>query len=271
MHVTTDADLWSLGCMVYQMLTGKYPFRGKSEMLTFERIKRCDLHMPTNMPEDAKSLITGLLRLNPRERLGASCNFSELKGHPFFKGIVFDKLWEQTPPEIKPFPYELEYPDEDEKGAATAGGNGGAEPPAAESAPTATAGGENVEDEETQRINKIKADTEKWRDFIRSGERVIECGTVRSKKLRGRDAILLLTDTPRLVYVNPKKMVVKKEKAWTLSFSFGMIKAPDLFFLKVNKKTHKYKACDENATRWLKAFEEAVKIHKSGAVPQEDQ
>lgn len=235
-------------------------------MLTFERIKKCDLHIPPNLPEDAKDFITRLLRVNPRERLGANCNFSELKGHPFFKGIVFDKLWEQTPPEIKPFPYELDFSSEN-----ASDGNSPV-PNSANSSSDVTHTSENAkeEDEETQRVNKIKADTEKWRDFIRSGESVIESGVVRSKKLRGRDAILLLTDTPRLVYVNPKKMVVKKEKAWTLSFSFGMIKAPDSFFLMVNKKKHKYKACDQDATKWLKAFEEAVKIHKSGAVPQEE-
>ena len=283
-HVTTDADLWSLGCIVYQMLTGKYPFRGRSEMLTFERIKKCDLYIPDNMPEDAASLIRGLLRVNPCERLGANRDFAALKAHPFFKGIVFDKLWEQTPPEMKPFPYKLNFPDEDSSEGPKASGASASVSPSppsprggsgGEGAGAGGAGGgaagEGEGDEEAQRANKIKADTEKWRDFIRPGEQVIECGLVRSKKLRGRDAILLLTDTPRLVYVNPKKNVVKKEKAWTLSLCYGMLKAPDTFFLKVNKKTHKYKDCDGNATRWLNAFDEAAKIHKSSAVPQEDQ
>lgn len=240
-------------------------------MLTFERIKKCDIHMPTNMPEDARDFITKLLKLNPRERLGANCNFSELKSHPFFKGIIFDKLWEQKPPEIKPFPYELEYPDENADVTPAVSPDTSSKP--GDVTPSANTGNSTTENDpdETVKNNKIKEATEKYRDFIRPGERVIESGLVRSKKLRGRDAILLLTDTPRLVYINPKKNEVKKEKAWTLSFSFGMVKAPDTFFLKVNKKTHKYKACDEDATRWLKAFEEAVKIHKSGAVPEEVQ
>ncbi len=35
---TKACDLWALGCMVYQMLSGISPFRGGTEYLTFENI-----------------------------------------------------------------------------------------------------------------------------------------------------------------------------------------------------------------------------------------
>lgn len=34
--ITYAADLWALGCIIYQMLAGQPPFKGKSEYLTFQ-------------------------------------------------------------------------------------------------------------------------------------------------------------------------------------------------------------------------------------------
>ena len=36
---TYSSDLWALGVMIYQMLSGKIPFKGKTKENTFEKIK----------------------------------------------------------------------------------------------------------------------------------------------------------------------------------------------------------------------------------------
>lgn len=46
------------------------------------------------MTSDARSLIGGLLKFNPKERLGAK-SFSDLKSHAFFKSIDFEQLSQQ--------------------------------------------------------------------------------------------------------------------------------------------------------------------------------
>ena len=68
--VGTEADLWALGCLIYQMFVGKPPFRGASEYLTFERISQHDLQVPKEMPPEAADLVQGLLKEDPKARLG---------------------------------------------------------------------------------------------------------------------------------------------------------------------------------------------------------
>lgn len=54
--------------------------------------------MPKGIPEDGENLIKSLLSLKPEDRIGA-LNIHDLIKHPFFKGIDFDKITEQLPPQ----------------------------------------------------------------------------------------------------------------------------------------------------------------------------
>ncbi|CDW71498.1 phosphoinositide-dependent protein kinase i [Stylonychia lemnae] len=90
---TYSADLWSLGIIIFQLFTGKTPFKGLSEYVTFENIlKQQEIDFPLNIPEDARDLITKLLKKNPEERIGAF-NLEELKNHKFFEEIDFKTLF----------------------------------------------------------------------------------------------------------------------------------------------------------------------------------
>ena len=62
------------------MLVGKTPYKGSSELVTFDNISNNRLKMPENMNIDAKDLIEKLLKINPEERLGAN-DLEELMQH----------------------------------------------------------------------------------------------------------------------------------------------------------------------------------------------
>jgi serine/threonine protein kinase len=94
-------DWWSLGALLYEMLTGLPPFYCQDRERLFEKIRRSELHYPASVSAPAKSVLLGLLTKDPNRRLGSGNEDSdEIKRHDFFKEIDFRKLFagEITPP-----------------------------------------------------------------------------------------------------------------------------------------------------------------------------
>ena len=98
-------DIWALGVMIYLFFTGITPFNGKKESELLENIKNVKYSFDnTDIPDDAKDLISKILVKDPKQRIGYnSKDYSEIKNHPFFNGINFDELEYEAPPvsEIK--------------------------------------------------------------------------------------------------------------------------------------------------------------------------
>jgi serine/threonine protein kinase len=108
------ADLWALGCIIYQMFAGYSPFKDKTEYLVFKRILETKYTFPNEIPEDAKNLIQALLVTDPNSRLGAGkdeeTNIQALKLHPFFNGLDFDSLNSKEPPHKSEFKSKVVKP-----------------------------------------------------------------------------------------------------------------------------------------------------------------
>ncbi|CAN0874910.1 PHOT1 [Linum grandiflorum] len=86
---TSAVDWWALGILLYEMLYGYTPFRGKSRQKTFANILHKDLKFPSTIQVNvhAKQLMYRLLHRDPKRRLGSREGANEIKRHPFFKGI----------------------------------------------------------------------------------------------------------------------------------------------------------------------------------------
>ena len=98
-------DWWSLGTLLYEMITGLPPFFNTNVHVMYEKIMRAPLTFPAYVSPEAQSLLTGLLQRNPAQRIGGgSRDAEELKEHPFFASINWTALEnkEITPP-FRPF------------------------------------------------------------------------------------------------------------------------------------------------------------------------
>jgi 3-phosphoinositide dependent protein kinase-1 len=95
-------DLWALGVIVFEMLTGATPFRAENEYLIFEKIREGTVRYPANMEPDARDFIERLLVQNPAARLGANGDFTPIKTHPLLEGIEIDNIFSFPPPIIEP-------------------------------------------------------------------------------------------------------------------------------------------------------------------------
>ena len=93
-------DIWALGIMIYLFFTGHTPFKAKSEKMILENIKNVNYSFDnTEIPDDAKDLISKILVKDPTKRIGyKSKDYSEIKNHPFFNGINFEELEFEDPP-----------------------------------------------------------------------------------------------------------------------------------------------------------------------------
>eukprot|EP00698_Gefionella_okellyi_P006075 TRINITY_DN15541_c0_g1_i1.p1 TRINITY_DN15541_c0_g1~~TRINITY_DN15541_c0_g1_i1.p1 ORF type:complete len:377 (+),score=64.45 TRINITY_DN15541_c0_g1_i1:36-1166(+) len=89
----TAVDWWSLGTLMYEMLTGLPPFYSQNVNVMYERILQGELKFPPYLSSEARSLLTGLLQRDPALRLGGGVSDGEeIKSHPFFDWINFNKL-----------------------------------------------------------------------------------------------------------------------------------------------------------------------------------
>lgn len=101
-------DLWALGIIIYQMMTGETPFKEMTEFLIFKKILSLDYSFPKKFNQDGKKLIQSLLIIDPVHRLGACDDFgrtnsqySSIRSHSFFNSVqAWDAFYQKSSPLI---------------------------------------------------------------------------------------------------------------------------------------------------------------------------
>ncbi|KAG5358865.1 Serine/threonine-protein kinase nrc-2 [Yarrowia sp. C11] len=100
---TSAVDWWTLGILIYEMLFGMTPFKGKNRNLTFSNVLKQEVNFPSgsgyqSISSSCKNLIRKLLIKDEHKRMGSKAGASDIKNHPFFKNTQWALLRNQTPP-----------------------------------------------------------------------------------------------------------------------------------------------------------------------------
>lgn len=104
---TKALDWWSVGVMLYEMLSGVAPFNAPNNNDVYHAILHKKLDFSKFSPH-AQSLLQRLLEKDPRQRL---VDPSRIKQHPFFSGIDWDAMFNMK---IKP-PFSPDLQNNDTK------------------------------------------------------------------------------------------------------------------------------------------------------------
>lgn len=89
----TAVDWWSLGALLYEMLTGLPPWYSQDKRKLFASIQRSELRFPAYVSPGAQEILRAFLERDASIRLGSNEDVEEVKAHPFFQSIDWDALY----------------------------------------------------------------------------------------------------------------------------------------------------------------------------------
>lgn len=98
--VSFEADWWSLGILIYEMLTGRTPFTGDSSHDLSYAIENNEVDLKNSLfSKESKDLIFKLLQKDPKNRLGAEGGANQILNHQFFDLLSVSNVYSKK---VKP-------------------------------------------------------------------------------------------------------------------------------------------------------------------------
>lgn len=93
-----EADWWSFGVMMYDMVVGQVPYPGSDRKKLITSIQKRGANFPNWLSEDAKDIMRKLLQRDPKKRMDVDGSFDKFMNHRFFRKIDWKRLRDSTPP-----------------------------------------------------------------------------------------------------------------------------------------------------------------------------
>lgn len=249
-----SSDLWALGCIIFQFLSGETPFRGGHEYQIFQKVCKLDYEIPEGFSTTAANLVKKLLVLDPMERLGCKemGGMDMLRQHEFFEGVRWEGLETKPAPELMPYlPAREGNPEfwsnqsrtgfDDRRLAEIIISNESHKEPVVNELP---------QDEHKKKLQHQEA-TSDYHTLV-EGNLILKQGKVLKRKgLFARKRMLLLTEGPHLYYVDytTKEKVLKGKIPWSQSLR-PEAKNFKIFFVHTPNRTYYLESRNSDALDW---------------------
>lgn len=251
-------DYWALGCVIYQFISGRPPFRPDRNghaYGAFGKILSLSYSFLDGFDPIAKDLVQKLLVIDPLQRLGSPVNGGgpkAIRAHPFFEGVQWDTLPDETPPALHPNLESVAPVDWDKTTHDYA---------VCDRLELAVM---QVTDDERPRLLAIQERQNPFHRFVRN-RLILKQGILFKRRgLFARKRMFLLTEGPHLFYVDIESMALKGEVHWS-SFLTLEQKSDKLFFINVPTRTYYLEDPSGNASDWVKQINAVHGIYYSSA------
>eukprot|EP00003_Mantamonas_plastica_P018397 TRINITY_DN3012_c0_g2_i3.p1 TRINITY_DN3012_c0_g2~~TRINITY_DN3012_c0_g2_i3.p1 ORF type:complete len:282 (+),score=64.05 TRINITY_DN3012_c0_g2_i3:219-1064(+) len=204
----------------------------------FQKILGRQFEYPDKFPEDARDLCDLMLQVNPDDRP----SIEEIHAHAFFEGIDWEGLPETEVPEIKTGFAPKKEVTSSSAGASSSGTE------------TGQVDSSEISAERQEKLEEQKSSM--WAKFLFPNELIVHTGLVWKRKgLSIKKRQLILTDFPRLIYIDPVKMDQKGEIVWSDNLRAEM-KNNRTFFVHTPQRTYYLDDISCNAEAWINAVTE---------------